>query len=54
MVLNIDLYKTSHHGSHSFSPDFMRDLLPSVVVISNGNHAIFKHPRQVTLNTMRG
>jgi beta-lactamase superfamily II metal-dependent hydrolase len=52
LALNVDLYKASHHGSHSSSsPAFMRDLQPSVVVISNGNHGTFKHPRQVTLDT---
>ena len=52
LALNVDLYKASHHGSHSSSSDiFMHDLLPSVVVISNGSHGTFKHPRQVTLDT---
>jgi hypothetical protein len=52
LALNVDLYKASHHGSHSSSsPAFMHDLSPSVVVISNGSHGIFKHPRRVTLDT---
>lgn len=52
LVTNVDLYKASHHGSHSSSSQpFMTDLLPTVVVISNGNRKDFAHPRQVTLNT---
>src|SRR5688572_23816640 len=52
LALNVDLYKASHHGSHSSSsPALMQELSPSVVVISNGNHGTFKHPRQVTLDT---
>jgi beta-lactamase superfamily II metal-dependent hydrolase len=52
LAVNVDLYKASHHGSHSSSsPAFMHDLSPSVVVISNGNNATFKHPRRVTLDT---
>ena len=51
-VMNVDLYKANHHGSHSSSsPAFMNDLRPAVVVISNGSHGGHKHPRQVTLNT---
>lgn len=55
LVLNVDLYKASHHGSHSSSsPAFMADLRPTVIVISNGNDANYHHPRQVTLNTYTG
>jgi hypothetical protein len=50
--MNVDLYKAGHHGSDTSSlPLFMNDVQPSVVIISNGSHKGFKHPRQVTLNT---
>jgi beta-lactamase superfamily II metal-dependent hydrolase len=52
LVMDVDLFKAHHHGSHTSSLlAFMTDLRPSVVVISNGSHMTFKHPRQVTLNT---
>lgn len=52
LVVDIDLYKANHHGSHtSSSTDFMADLRPSVIVISNGSHGGHKHPRQVSLTT---
>jgi competence protein ComEC len=52
LVLDIDVYQANHHGSHtSSSPDFMQDLMPTVVVISNGSNDRYYHPRQVTLNT---
>ena len=52
LVLDVDVYKANHHGSHtSSSVDFMNDLKPSVVVISNGDRADYQHPRQVTLDT---
>lgn len=51
LVTNVDVYQANHHGSHtSSSADFMNDLHPSVIVISNGNNAIYKHPRQTTLS----
>ena len=52
LVLDLDVYQANHHGSHtSSSPAFMQDLMPSVVVISNGSNESYYHPRQVTLNT---
>jgi beta-lactamase superfamily II metal-dependent hydrolase len=40
------------HGSHSSSSgDFMRDLEPTVVVVSNGSVDKYKHPKAVTLKT---
>ena len=52
LVMDVDVYKADHHGSHSSSSRvFMEVLRPTVVVISNGNDAIYRHPRQVTLNT---
>jgi competence protein ComEC len=55
LVTDVDLYKADHHGSDtSSSPAFMSDLRPSVVVISNGSHKTFKHPRIMTFNTFTG
>ena len=55
LVLDVDLYKSSHHGSDTSSTSaFMIDLRPSVVVISNGSHGGHKHPRQIPLNTYAG
>lgn len=53
LVLDVDVYQANHHGSHtSSSLQFMLDLIPSVVVISNGNHGGHMHPRQHTLDTL--
>jgi hypothetical protein len=52
LVTDVDLYKANHHGSDSSSSaDFMRDLRPAVVVVSNGSHGGYKHPRGATLAT---
>jgi hypothetical protein len=52
LVLDVDLYTANHHGSHTSSfIEFMNDLKPSVIVISNGDRADYQHPRQVTLDT---
>jgi competence protein ComEC len=51
LVRNVDACKASHHGSEtSSSQELMSDLKPTVIVISNGDHAGFNHPRQVVLN----
>ena len=51
LVMDVDVYQANHHGSDTSSePEFMEDLKPSVIIISNGNHGTYKHPRQVTLN----
>ena len=55
LVLDVEVYQANHHGSHtSSSQAFMEDLLPSVVVISNGNHGGHQHPRQQTLTLLAG
>lgn len=55
LVLDVDAYQANHHGSHtSSSLAFVQDMRPTVVVISNGNHGGFRHPRQHTLNTLAG
>ena len=51
--VDVDVYQANHHGSHtSSSLEFVRDLHPSAVIISNGNHGGFQHPRQTTLTNL--
>jgi len=51
LVTNVDVYHSDHHGSHTSStPAFMEDLLPTVIIISNGNSKKYQHPRQSTLD----
>ena len=51
---NVDVMKANHHGSATSSAaPFIRALDPEVVIISNGNHGGFRHPRQVTLDRIR-
>lgn len=51
LVSNIDVYQANHHGSDtSSSQAFMDKTSPSLVVISNGNHGGYKHPRESTLS----
>jgi competence protein ComEC len=51
LAMDVDMYEANHHGSHtSSSVDFLTDLKPTLVVISNGNVLKFKHPRQITLS----
>jgi hypothetical protein len=55
LAVDVDYYKGDHHGSHtSSSLAFMNDLKPTVVVLSNGNDAVYKHPRLVSLQTYAG
>ncbi|MCZ6690503.1 MAG: lamin tail domain-containing protein [Planctomycetota bacterium] len=55
LALDVDIYQANHHGSHtSSSLAFLTDLQPRVVIISNGNHGGFQHPRQHTLDTLAG
>ena len=51
LVLNVDVYQADHHGSDKSSAfDFMKDLNPTVIIISNGNNGIYQHPRKATLD----
>ncbi|MEX2235809.1 MAG: lamin tail domain-containing protein [Cyclobacteriaceae bacterium] len=51
LVLDLDVYQANHHGSSTSSTtEFMHDIVPTVVVISNGNHNGHAHPNQVTLD----
>lgn len=55
LVMDVDVYQADHHGSNTSSSEaFMQDLSPSVIVISNGNHGTYMHPRQYTLNLYAG
>ena len=55
LVMDVDLYKGDHHGSYSSSSiPFMNDLHPSAIVLSNGNDAIYEHPRLISLQTYAG
>jgi len=50
LVLDVDIYQANHHGSDTSSlPAFMTDMKPRVIIISNGNRADYRHPRQSTL-----
>lgn len=52
LVLDVDMYQANHHGSHtSSSLNFMQDLNPRVIIISNGSNESYYHPRKVTLDT---
>lgn len=51
LALDVDVYQANHHGSHTSSSQiFMDDLSPTVIIISNGNHGGFQHPRQAVLD----
>lgn len=51
LVLDVDVYQANHHGSHTSSSQvFLTDLSPSVIIISNGNHGGYRHPRQEVLD----
>ena len=51
LLLDVDVYQANHHGSDTSSEEsFVKDLAPSVIVISNGNRADYRHPRQSTLD----
>lgn len=51
LVQNVDIYLADHHGSStSSSAAFMRDLQPSVIIISNGNNGTYRHPRKAVLD----
>ncbi len=55
LVKDVDLLKSSHHGSDTSSSEaFMRDLHPSLIVISNGSNRSYHHPRHATLATYAG
>ncbi len=49
-VTDVDVYVADHHGAATSSTkEFVDDMRPTVVVISNGSNAIYRHPREVVL-----
>lgn len=55
LVQDLDLYQANHHGAdNGSSAAFLDDIHPSVVVISNGSNAGFRHPRATTLARFAG
>ena len=47
LILNVDVYHSTHHGSDTSSAaDLMEDMQPTVIIISNGDHGGYQHPRQ--------
>jgi beta-lactamase superfamily II metal-dependent hydrolase len=51
LIKDVDVYQADHHAAETSSAEgFMKDLLPSVIIISNGNHKKYKHPRQTILD----
>jgi beta-lactamase superfamily II metal-dependent hydrolase len=55
LVRDLDLYQANHHGADNGSTaDFLADMKPTVIIISNGNHSGFRHPRASTLARMAG
>jgi competence protein ComEC len=54
LVRDVDVYVADHHGAdNGSSADFLADLRPSVVIISNGSNKAFRHPRASTLARLR-
>ena len=53
LVTDVDLYVADHHGAENGSSQaLLDDLRPSVVVISNGSRADYRHPRRATLDRL--
>jgi competence protein ComEC len=54
LVQDVDVYVAHHHGAdNGSSAGFLADLRPTVIIISNGSNATFKHPRRTTLERMK-
>jgi competence protein ComEC len=53
LVQDVDVYLAHHHGAdNGSSTAFLADLRPTVIIVSNGSNATFKHPRRSTLTRM--
>jgi L-ascorbate metabolism protein UlaG (beta-lactamase superfamily) len=53
IALDVDAYQANHHGAENgSSQDFLKDLQPSVIVISNGTNGKYRHPRETVLIRM--
>ena len=51
---NIDFLKVAHHGSNSSSTEnFIKDITPSIAVISCGYKNQYGHPHKSTLDTLK-
>lgn len=54
LATGVDVYVADHHGADNGSTQpLLDDLKPAVVVISNGNTAVYDHPRRTTLNRLQ-
>jgi competence protein ComEC len=54
LVRDVDVYVADHHGAdNGSSGEFLADLRPTVVIISNGSNQTFRHPRASTLVRLR-
>lgn len=52
--VDVDVYKAGHHGSKTSSnADFLREVTPSVVVISAGANNRYGHPNAQALDRLR-
>jgi hypothetical protein len=52
--MDIDVYKADHHGAGNGSSQVLLDgTRPTVIVISNGSRADYRHPRETTLAQMQ-
>jgi len=55
LVLDVDIYQADHHGADNGSnQSFLDDMIPAVVIISNGSRVDYAHPRHTTLARMQG
>ena len=54
LVMDVDVYQANHHGADNGSTeDFLADLQPNVIIISNGSNRTYRHPRSTALARMR-
>jgi len=54
LVMDLDVYVANHHGADNGSTQsLLDDMRPTVVVISNGSRADYRHPRASTLLRMQ-
>lgn len=53
-LLDVDVLKVGHHGSHSSTSDaFVETLSPSYALISDGRDNKYGHPHEDVLNTLK-
>jgi competence protein ComEC len=51
-VGKVDIYKVAHHGSRFQDPVLMRELSPTVAVISSGIENTYGHPAPSTISSL--